>query len=126
MAPTIEPKDVLQLAVDRADAVNTYWNIFVGVSAAIATFLASGSALASSTRIRVLLSLAFVAFACSNLRAIIVLAGLRNVLLDLLPADVPHRSALVKHLSPADSRTYVAFHLVLDLAIIGIIWLMPR
>jgi hypothetical protein len=121
----IEAKDILDLAIERASAVNTYWNLFIGVATGVVGVMASGKAFTTSRTLKVFLSLAFALFAYSNLEAILALGRLRDALLQILPSEFPNRNILIENLKPADAWKYITFHGVLDAIVLGAIWLVP-
>ncbi|MDY6837390.1 MAG: hypothetical protein SWH78_05390 [Thermodesulfobacteriota bacterium] len=121
----MECKDILAFAIERASAINTYWNIFIAVATAVVGVMASGKAFTNSRTLKFFLSGAFTVFAYSNLSAIIRLGTLREALLDMLPNDFSNREAIVGSLSPAEWWQYTGFHLLLDVAVLAAIWLVP-
>lgn len=121
----IEAKDILGLAIERAAAVNTYWNLFIGVATGVVGVMASGKAFTNSRILKVFLSLAFALFAYSNLEAILALGRLRDALLQILPTEFPNRAILIENLRPADAWKYIGFHGLLDTIVLGAIWFVP-
>lgn len=122
----LQTSEILGFAIDRASAVNTYWNLYIAVATAVIGTMASGKAFVGSTPLKVFLSLAFIVFAASNLFAILRLGDLRTALLDMLPETLPR--ALTVSLSPASPAAYSAFHIALDLVVLACIWFVrwPR
>lgn len=116
---------LLEMAIDRGAAVNTYWNFYIVVTTAILGTMATGRPFTQSIALKLVLSGAFVLFALSNLHAILTLAELRTALLDLLPSDLEGRDILVKSLSPKPTLTYGLFHGLLDIVVLCCIWLVP-
>ena len=121
----MESNDILGFAIDRASAINTYWNIFIAVATAVVGVMASGKAFTNSRVLKIFLSGAFVVFAYSNFEAIIRLGELREALLDMLPNDLPNRQAVVGSLSPAEWWQYAGFHVFLDAVVLAAIWFVP-
>ena len=121
----LETKDILGFAIERASAINTYWNIFIAVATAVVGIMASGKAFTNSQTLKIFLTGAFVVFAYSNLEAIIRLGELREALLAMLSTDLPDREALVKSLSPAKWWQYAGFHIFLDAVVLAAIWRVP-
>ena len=117
--------EILKLAIDRAAAVNVYWNLLIAVSTAVLGIMASGKSFTSSRNLKMLLTCAFALFAYSNLAAIIRLGELRSALLSMLSAEMEVRSALIAGLQPAPLLTYAAFHITLDAAVVAALWLVP-
>ena len=122
---SISAKDVLGFAIERASALNGLWNLFIAVATAVVGVMASGRSFTASPLLKVSLSLAFVAFACVNLDAMIRLGNLREALLGMLPPALPNRAEIVKSLSPAESWQYKSFHLFLDAVVLAAIWFVP-
>lgn len=125
MKVLLESKDILGFAIERASAINTYWNIFLAVATFVVGVMASGEVFTDSWSLKIFITGAFVVFAYSNLDAIIRLGELREALLAMLPSDLPNREAVVRSLSPATSRQYTGFHVFLDASVLAAIWLVP-
>ena len=121
----MQAKDLLGFAIERASALNGLWNLFIAVATGIVGAMASGKSFTTTLSLRVLLSLAFVAFAYVNLDAILALGDLRNALLSMLPSVLPGRADVVASLSPAKAWQYVTFHLFLDTVVLAAIWVVP-
>jgi len=115
----MEPKDILGFAIDRASAINTYWNLYIGVATGVVGVMSSGKVPTKSSSLKIFVTTAFAVFAGSNLSAILQLGKLRTALLALLPADM---EALNHSLAPAEPWQYIIFHGVLDLLVIAVVW----
>ena len=113
---------ILGFAIERASAINGYWNLYIAVATGLVGIMASGQSFTSSAALKAFLTVAFVVFALSNLDAIVRLGKLRSALLEQLPAVL---GEVGKNLAPAPTRQYVAFHSVLDLVVLGAIWFVP-
>jgi hypothetical protein len=107
----------------RADALNGYWNLYIGVTLGLLGVMASGKPFTELRTIKALLTVAFVAFALSNLDAIDSTNEQRRQLL-LLLKDSPYYTA-GKTAGPPESWQLRTFHLVLDLLIVLCVWLVP-
>ncbi|MBI4791674.1 MAG: hypothetical protein HY789_02820 [Deltaproteobacteria bacterium] len=118
----METKDILGLAIDRASAINGYWNLYIAVATGLVGVMSSGKGFTRSRSLQVFLTVAFVIFAYSNLDAILRLGELRTALLDMLPAGM---EAIGKSLQPARPWQYIAFHGTLDLLVVAAIWFVP-
>ena len=118
----IEPKDILGFAIDRASAINGYWNLYIAVATGLVGVMASGKLFTKSNSLKIFITVAFVVFAYSNLDAILRLGELRSALLNMLP---PEMGGIGKSLAPAKPWQYIAFHGVLDLLVVASIWLVP-
>jgi hypothetical protein len=115
-------KDILGFAIDRATAINGYWNLYIAVATGLVGVMSSGKVFTNSKPMKVFATIAFVVFAYSNLDAILRLGELRAVLLDMLPTEM---KALHESLAPAKPWQYIAFHGALDLLVIAAIWFVP-
>ena len=96
----------------------------VAVATAAVGVMASGKPFTNSRPLKIVLTVAFLVFALSNLDAIIRLGELREALLNMLPMDFPNREDLVKSLSPATWWQYTVFHVLLDTAVLACIWIV--
>lgn len=110
---------ILGFAIERAAAINGYWNLYIAVATGLVGIMASGQSFTSSVALKLFLTLAFGVFAWSNLDAILRLGRLRRALLDMLPTE---RSAVRESLAPATARQYIVFHGALDALVIAAIW----
>lgn len=119
---TIDAKDILGFAIERASALNGLWNLYFVVATAGLGLMASGKAFTTSGILKVGLTIAFVVFAYSNLDAILRLGELRTSLLELLPSEF---DAIKKSLKPATCFQYGLFHIVMDILVVAAIWFVP-
>ena len=74
----MEAKEVLGFAIERASAINGYWNLYIAVATGLVGVMSSGKAFTKSKSLKVFLTVAFVVFAYSNLDAILRLGELRT------------------------------------------------
>lgn len=119
----LQTHEILNLAIDRASAVNTYWNLCIAVATAVIGTMASGRMFTTSAALKVFLSLAFIVFAASNLFAILRLGDLRIALIYMLPETLP--TALADAIRPASAAAYSVFHIALDGLVLACIWFVP-
>lgn len=117
--------DILELAIDRADAIFTYWNILLAVATALLGTMASGKKFTQSVILKGVLTLVFSVFAVSNLLVILQLASLRVELLSLLGSSNTISDALISSLAPAAKANYIAFHLFIDMSVVAAVWFVP-
>jgi len=122
---SMQAKDVLGFAIERASALNGLWNLFIAVATGIVGVMASGKSFTRSRSLRIFLSLVFLAFAYVNLDAMLRLGELRQTLLTMLPATLPGRPEVVATLGPARPWQYVVFHVFLDAVVLAAIWVVP-
>jgi hypothetical protein len=122
--PTFD--ELLTHAFARADATQTFWNLYAVAVTALLGFLASAKALVERPQIRVVLLAGFVAFAVANYMALDSIRAQREqlVLLAREALDAPP-DALLAALRPASPLGLRVFHGVLDIAVCGAIWLVP-
>ncbi len=118
----IEAKDILGFAIDRASAINGYWNLYIAVATGLVGVMSSGKLFTKSKSLKIFITVAFVVFACSNLYAILRLGELRSALLDMLPTQM---GAVREGLAPAEPWQYIVFHGVLDLLVVASTWFVP-
>lgn len=121
---SVDTKDLLPLAIARADSINTYWNLYIGVATGTLGLMASNKTFSSSAAIKTALIVGFSVFAASNLLAILSLNQQRTELIKLI-SDCSLKD-LMEALKPYDTSAYVIYHLALDLVVIGAILLVGR
>lgn len=110
--------DYLEILVERTSYLNTYWNFYIVVSTAVIGTIASGKIHVTKT-IRVIITVAFVLFAASNLHAILNVNEQRVALIKLIPAS---QSTIADTLKPNDMWQYIFFHVLLDSAVFFAVW----
>src|SRR5687767_11302965 len=113
--------DALKLLFDRAEALNGYWNLYIAVSLGVVGLMASGKSFTRPRRTKILLTIAFVVFALSNLDVIIATNEQRRALGALVGPEL--RAAAV-HAAPHDNWKVIAFHATLDVVVVLCIWLV--
>ncbi len=118
----MEAKDILGFAIERASAINGYWNLYIAVATGVVGVMSSGKLFTKSKSLKTFLTVAFVVFAYSNLAAILRLGELRTALLDMLPNNL---EALRGSLAPAKPWQYIGFHGALDLLVVASILFVP-
>ena len=134
-------KDVLSILFERGNAMQAFWGFYISIALGLLAFFGSG---ARSIRVALLASLAFVAFATVNCSGMHAIAGQRVVLFDVfermqpsfegngrnsIPLPSELRQALVDSSRPPSPSGVVTFHVIADLAILTVIWvlsLIPR
>jgi len=114
---------LLKILIERTSYMNNYWNLYIVASAAIVGILSSGRDFTRLFRLRLVLCLVFIAFALSNLSAILSLVDQRNALLNQLSEGVP--ADLKDSLTPEYRLFYLAFHVLIDLIIACSILFVP-
>lgn len=115
--------ELIKLLIERGSYMNTYWNFYIVVTSAIIGILASGKEFTRLFAVRGLLCVVFILFAASNFNAIYNLISQRIALADQLTTAVP--DALMSTLKPQNYEIYIAFHVLLDLAVVACILWVP-
>lgn len=117
--------EILKIAIERATALNSLWNIFLVAATAILGTMATGKEFTRSVSLKLVFSTAFLAFAYVNLDAILSLAEQRRALLEILSRETPQEKVLFESLSPATNWQYWLFHGLQDAVVLACIWLVP-
>lgn len=117
--------DVVSFAIDRASAINVYWNIYIAVATAVVGVLSTGKLVTRSRILKALLTVLFLIFAISNLLAIIRLGELRQALVDMIPSSSMDFLTLKTSLAPEPWWAYLLFQGTLDLLLVLAIWFVP-
>jgi hypothetical protein len=120
MSDSTLPVELIKLAIDRSEAINTYWNLYIAVAGAIVGIIASDKVVIT-LRLRWIVAAVFIVWALSNLDAIWILNKQRSELCSLLESKSPEAQPLSKELRPHCAYLYVLYHLVLDLGVLGFI-----
>lgn len=117
----MEPSEVLELLFRRADTLQGYWNLLIAGTAAMLGLMASGKPFTQQRQMKVLLTIAFTAFAISNLVAILAVNDQRRHLGLLIPGKHPLK-ALAESAMPQADLLLIAFHITIDVLVILTIW----
>lgn len=117
---TSDSEKLLPILIERSGAINTYWNLFIGVALGCLGLFASAKPFTASSRFKALVTLAFAWFAWSNLDAILALNRMRNAIADLITEESLRR--IVSELRPYSTSSYIVYHLVLDLSVVFTLW----
>lgn len=121
---TIEAQQkLLELVFSRADALNGFWNLYIAVSLGLLGLMASAKPFTEVKAVKVLLSVAFVAFAYANYDVIAATNVQRSELLKLLAGSIYLPAA--QHARPPTSGELAAFHGILDALVLALVWLVP-
>jgi hypothetical protein len=119
------PIELMKVALERSEAINTYWNFYLAVAGAIIGILSSDKVTITRT-LRGAIGLVFTAWAASNLQAIWILNRERQTLCDLLVLHGGEFTRLATDLSPQEPWKYLVFHLVLDAGVLAFIALAKQ
>ena len=107
--------ETLKLLLDRSDAVNKYWNIYSVVALGAVAAAPHLNSAGGFYLPHIVLALAFLIFALSNLLAIRAINRQRAELATLVEA--PFRRAALLGGPPADA-TLICFHAALDILVV--------
>jgi hypothetical protein len=111
----------LKILFERAEALNGYWNLYIAVSLGVLGLMASGKPFTQLRQTKVLLTIAFAAFAMSNLDVIIDTNEQRRALGALIE---PKFQTAAGFAAPPDNWKVMTFHVVLDVLVVLCIWLV--
>jgi len=114
---------VLELVFARADALNGYWNLYIAVTLGLIGLMASAKPFTEKMTIKILLSIAFAAFAYSNVDVLDATNEQRRQLLLLLKDSVYLPAALPA--GPPERYLLWLFHIAMDVLTLLAIWLVP-
>jgi predicted branched-subunit amino acid permease len=117
--------EIIKLAFDNASGTSIYWNFFLVVSTAILGALASGKEFTQSKALKVVMTIAFIVFAVSNLKSLLSVLNQREALLAMLTNVGPKLASLCEALSGLKRGQLITFHLIADLVVLSAIWLVP-
>lgn len=116
----MEP-DLLKYLIERTSYINTYWNFYIVVATAIFGLLASGK-IALTKQVRVIITVAFLLFAFSNIGAILNVNTQRRALINLILENSANYKSITDTFKPNHWLWYTFFHLCLDVSILLAIW----
>jgi hypothetical protein len=114
---------LLELVFARADALNGFWNLYIAVALGVLGLMASGKPFTEARPIKLLLTVAFAAFAYSNYDVIRATNFQRTELLSLLNGSLYYAAA--SHAAPPATWKLNVFHGALDLLVLLVVWLVP-
>jgi hypothetical protein len=122
--------DLLPIYLERSAAVQTFWNFHITVSLAVLGFVTAAQSAVATWQVQLLITLAFAAFALSNLAALSEVQQQRHVLSEILRAlaerageeNQKRLSALAK---PPHVWQVCLFHLIMDVFVVTAVWLVP-
>jgi hypothetical protein len=130
----IELKDLFALIFERANAMQSLWDYYNTVVLGIIGFIAAARVACQLIRVRVLLTFVFAAFAIANLTAMSQVHRQREVLVEIAIPKISPQSLENAKLNFIMDRTIFSpppvywiwlSHIILDLFVIGAIWVFP-
>ncbi len=117
----MDQNEIMLLIFGRVDALNGYWNLYIVVALGILGLMASGKRFTKQSSIKVLLTITFLVFAYSNWSAISGTNEQRRILITL--AQAPY-STVADLTEPPSFLILALYHMILDLLVVGGIWLV--
>ncbi len=121
--------ETLTLYFHRYDEIHALWNLYITVSLGVVGFSVSGKAFARSRSIKLVVSVAFVLFALSNLQALAGAFGAQDALRQILASKIGKLSsdralyeAFLGTLPTSPTSALAVFHLVLDAGVLVTMW----
>jgi hypothetical protein len=128
MDQSIPLKELLQMYFERSGAVETFWSFEIVVVLGILTIMCTVPHVFADFARRLVVTIAFVLFAASNLQAILVITRQRRILrseIANLVAGHPHIDKLgsIRVLSPPSELEVILYHLTFDALAMFLIWL---
>ncbi len=114
--------ELLKVIFERSEALNGYWNLYIGVALGVLGLMASGKPFTKHYYTKLFLSIGFLVFAASNLQVLYHTNLQREGLIAL--AATPY-AEIAKHAGPPPHWLLFGFHLLLDAIVLGCIWLVP-
>ena len=125
----MEFKDLVSLYFERANAMQIFWNFYVTIVLGLIVFFGSVKPSRSTTRVAAILSVAFVVFACVNLKAILGVTQQRCVAASLVRSshsdkatDQAAIAAIAKSLDPPTKGGVERLHISVDLLTLAAVW----
>ena len=118
--------DALKAVFERGNAVQTFWNFYITVSLAFLAFFGNAQ---RSRQVATILSVAFLAFAAVNAKALSQRAAERQQLYELaLKANEAHPgrpwTAVIEASEPPATAGLLALHAGADLGVLLGIWVL--
>jgi hypothetical protein len=107
--------ETLKLLLERADAVNKYWNLYIAVSLGVIGVSQAIKGDGSFSALRILLALGFVIFAISNLLAIRSINAQRMQISMLVEDPYKNIANLGR---PPSEFVFLCFHAGIDVAVV--------
>ena len=123
-------QETLNFVFARADAMLTYWNLYIVVVTAILGFLGSSKLAWRTHAVPTVLTIAFVLFAASNFWALDSARRQREGLIahaetQLAGNEGADLQLVLEAVAPPSESLLRSFHAALDLAVLAAIWLIP-
>lgn len=114
--------EVTSLILERLDALNNYWSLYIGVLTVIGATLALGAAQLRARTLRLAVCLGFVGFAAVNIGAILQQLAIRRDLIQFLEAHYAKSIDVIENAYPHPTWVYVLVHGLFDLLVVVSIW----
>ncbi len=122
-------KDIADLFIQGVGKIEFYWHFYTGTVLVLIGWMVSAS-VPLNRRLKILLTLAFFAFALMNLVGLWgsyeFTEAIRRDLVALPASTFAHAHALLSQRDFLDHRTLgIVVHVVSDLFVVGVIWFVP-
>lgn len=123
-------QQTLEFVFARADAMQTFWNLYIVVVTAILGFLGSSKLAWRTHIVPTVLTIGFLLFAASNFWALDSARRQREGLIahaetQLVPNEGADLGRVLGAVAPPSESLLRLFHAALDLAVLAAIWLIP-
>ena len=122
-------KEVLEFLFQRADAMQTFWNLYIGSVTTTLGLLTAAKVEWLKREVCIALTFVFAVFALSNLSSLDAVRGQRDELVKLAVSVPEFHEELYRPIldsvSPPDKIALIVFHSIFDLFVIAAIWLVP-
>ncbi|MEM7247895.1 MAG: DUF1353 domain-containing protein [Acidobacteriota bacterium] len=131
-------QDYLELGFDRFHGFQLLWSFFITVAVGVVGYVGATATASSIGTVRLLIGLGFLAFAGVNLWALDSVREQRELLADAALAaierteeggelqDAASLKAIVSSGRPSSRWALLGFHLVADVLVLAMIWLVPN
>ena len=125
----METNDIIAQLFERANATQVFWNFFIVVATAILAFLAAIKITSNPVILCVILTLVFILFAFSNYRGLnntrIQRVAIVEYALSSIDCENNKLKAVIESGRPKSENKLLAFHLLVDVIILILIWGIP-
>ena len=122
--------EILPIYFERSAAVQTFWNLHITVSLGTLAFVAAAHTAVGHVPIALILTCGFMAFALSNLLALMEVQRQRHALAGVIrqmadQSEDKHDLTLADISTPPALWKVRTFHLVMDAFVVVVIWFVP-
>jgi len=122
-------KDILEFLFQRADATQTFWNLYIGAVTTTLGLLTASKVEWLKREVCIALAFVFAVFALSNLSSLDAVRQQRDGLVKVAESAPEFREDLYRPIldavSPPGKIALRVFHSIFDLFVITAIWFVP-